>query len=183
MSVSTSAQPTRRGTAGLWIALILLIAAGVGFAWYGAGSLRPVVTKSGLEIRVIKAGTGPVITDEDAALLDYELRGDDGTVIDSSAKAGGPQPFMTQAVFPGFAEGMRKMQEGGEYRLRMPQSLAFPGGRTPPGFPPNTDLNFTVQVRKIVRGGAPMLRQQMLMQQMQQMQQQGGGVPPGAPQH
>jgi FKBP-type peptidyl-prolyl cis-trans isomerase FkpA len=177
MSVSTTAHPKRRSTAGLWIALILLVAAGVGFAWYGAGSLRPVVTKSGLEFRQIKAGTGPVITDEDAALLDYELRGDDGTVIDSSAKAGGPQPFMTQAVFPGFAEGMRKMQEGGEYRLKMPQSLAFPGGRTPPGFPPNTDLNFTVQVRKVVRGGAQMLRQQMMMQQMQQQ-----GAPQGVPQ-
>ena len=178
MSASTTAQPKRRGTAGLWVALILLVAAGVGFAWYGAGSLRPEVTKSGLEFRVITAGTGPVITDADAALLDYELRGDDGTVIDSSAKSGGPQPFMTQAVFPGFAEGMRKMREGGEYRLKMPQSLAFPGGRTPPGFPPNTDLNFTVQVRKIVRGGAQMLQQQMLMQQMQQQ----GGAPQGAPQ-
>jgi FKBP-type peptidyl-prolyl cis-trans isomerase FkpA len=178
MSVSTTAHPKRRGTAGLWIALIILVAAGVGFAWYGAGSLRPVVTESGLQFRETKAGTGPVITDEDAALLDYELRSDDGTVIDSSAKAGGPQPFMTQAVFPGFAEGMRKMQEGGEYSLKMPQSLAFPGGRTPPGFPPNTDLNFTVQVRKVVRGGAQMLRQQMLMQQMQQ----GGGAPQGVPQ-
>ena len=175
MSVSTTAHPQRRGTAGLWLGLILLVAAGVGLAWFGAGSLRPVVTKSGLEFRDINTGTGPVITDEDAALLDYELRGDDGAVIDSSAKSGGPQPFMTQAVFPGFAEGMRKMQEGGEYRLKMPQSLAFPAGKAPPGFPPTTNLNFTVQVRKVVRGGAAMLRQQMLMQQMQQQ-----GAPPGA---
>ena len=175
MSVSTTAHPQRRGTAGLWLGLILLVVAGVGLAWFGAGSLRPVVTKSGLEFRVVKAGTGPVITDEDAALLDYELRGDDGAVLDSSAKSGGPQPFMTQAVFPGFAEGMRKMQEGGEYRLKMAQALAFPNGRTPPGFPPTTNLNFTVQVRKVVRGGAAMLRQQLLMQQMQQQ-----GAPPGA---
>jgi FKBP-type peptidyl-prolyl cis-trans isomerase FkpA len=178
MSVSTTAHPKRRGTAGLWIALILLVAAGVGFAWYGAGSLRPTVTKSGVEIRVVKAGTGPVINDEDAALLDYELRGDDGTIIDSSEQHGGPQPFMTQAVFPGFAEGMRKMQDGGEYRLKFPVKLAFENG-PPPGFPPTKNLQFTVNVRKVVRGGAQMLRQQMMMQQMQQ---QGGGAPQGVPQ-
>ncbi len=181
MSVSTTAHPKRRGTAGLWLALILLVAAGVGFAWYGAGSLRPVVTKSGLQFRVIKAGTGLVITDEDVAYLDYELRGDDGTVIDNSEQHGGPQQFIAPGTFPGFAEGMRRMQEGGEYGLKMPLTLAFPGGKAPPGFPPTKNLSFTVQVRKVVRGGVAMLRQQMMMQQMQQMQQQGGG-PQGAPQ-
>jgi hypothetical protein len=175
MSVSTQAHDGARrgGTAKLWLALLLLIAAGVGFAWWGAGSLRPEVTASGLQFRQVKAGTGAVITDEDAALLDYELRADDGTVIDSSEQHGGPQPFMTQAVFPGFAEGMRRMKEGGEYRLKFPQKLAFENG-PPPGFPPKTNLNFTVQVRKVVRGGAAMMRQQMMMQQMQQGQ---GGQP------
>ena len=179
MATSTQAHSTSRrgGTAKLWLALLLLIAAGVAFAWYGAGSLRPERTASGLEFRQIKAGTGAMITDADAALLDYELRADDGSVIDSSAKNGGPQPFMTQAVFPGFAEGMRRMKEGGEYKLKMPQKLAFPDGAAPPGFPPNTDLNFTVQVRKIVRGGAAMMRQQMMMQQMQQQMQQGQPQP------
>ena len=169
MSVTTQAHPsTRRGnTAKLWLGLLALIAAGVAFAWFGAGSLRPEVTASGLQFRQVNAGSGAVITDADAALLDYELRADDGSVIDSSAQHGGPQPFMTQAVFPGFAEGMRRMKEGGEYKLKFPQKLAFENG-PPPGFPPNTDLNFTVQVRKVVRGGAAMMRQQMLMQQMQQ---------------
>jgi hypothetical protein len=178
MSVATTAHPQNgRRTAGkLWLAMLALIAAGVALAWYGAGSLRPEITETGLEFRQVKAGTGGAITDADAAMLDYELRADDGSVIDASAQHGGPQPFMTQAVFPGFAEGMRRMEEGGEYRLKFPQTLAFPNG-APPGFPPNTNLNFTVQVRKVVRGGADMMRQQMLMQQMQQ---QGGaqGAPP-----
>ena len=172
MSASTPAQTGSRRGGGLKLALglLALIAAGVALAWFGAGSLRPEVTATGLEFRQVKAGTGAVITDADAALLDYELRGDDGTVIDSSAQQGGPQPFMTQAVFPGFAEGMRRMQEGGEYRLKFPQKLAFENG-PPPGFPPKTDLNFKVQVRKVLRGGAAMMRQQMMMQQMQQQGQ------------
>ena len=177
MSVATLAHPPsgRRTTAKLWLAMLALIAAGVAIAWIGAGSLRPETTASGLQFRQVKGGTGGAITDADAALLDYELRADDGTVIDSSAQHGGPQPFMTQAVFPGFAEGMRRMEEGGEYRLKFPQTLAFPNG-APPGFPADTNLNFTVQVRKVVRGGASMMRQQMLMQQMQQ----GGAGAEGA---
>ena len=173
MSVATLAHPPsgRRTGGKLWLAMLGLIAAGIAIAWVGAGSLRPEVTATGLEFRQVEAGAGEAITDADAAMLDYELRADDGSVIDSSEQHGGPQPFMTQAVFPGFAEGMRRMREGGEYRLKFPQRLAFPDG-APPGFPPNTNLNFTVQVRKVVRGGAAMMRQQMLMQQMQQ---QGGG--------
>jgi FKBP-type peptidyl-prolyl cis-trans isomerase FkpA len=174
MSAAPPAQSSSgRRTAGkLWLAMLALIAAGIALAWFGAGSLRPEVTASGLQFRQVKAGTGGPVTDADAAMLDYELRADDGSVIDSSAEHGGPQPFMTQAVFPGFAEGLRRMAEGGEYRLKFPQRLAFPDG-APPGFPADTNLNFTVQVRKVVRGGAATLRQQMLMQQMQQQMQQG----------
>ena len=40
MSVSTLAHPQRRSTGRLWLALLLLIGAGVGLAWFGAGSLR-----------------------------------------------------------------------------------------------------------------------------------------------
>ena len=182
MSVATLAHPPsgRRTAARLWVAMLALIAAGIAIAWIGAGSLRPEVTASGLQFREVKSGTGGAITDADAALLDYELRADDGSVIDSSAQHGGPQPFMTQAVFPGFAEGMRKMQEGGEYRLKFPQTLAFPDG-PPPSFPPNTDLNFSVQVRKVVRGGAAMMRQQMMMQQMQQQGGAEGAAPTPQP--
>lgn len=61
-------------------------------------------------------------------------------------------------VFPGFAEAMTRMQEGGRYKFTMPPRLAFPNG-TPRDFPPNTNLNFEVQVRKIVRGGAAMMQQ------------------------
>jgi FKBP-type peptidyl-prolyl cis-trans isomerase FkpA len=69
------------------------------------------------------------------------------------------------AVFPGFAEAMAKMREGGRYHFTMPKQLAF-GNDSPPGFTGNS-LTFDVQVRKIVRGGAAMMRA------AQQGQQQG----------
>jgi FKBP-type peptidyl-prolyl cis-trans isomerase len=155
--------------AALWLAFILIVAAGIGLAWIGAGSLRPEVTASGLQFRTIKEGKGEPITRADAALLDYILTADDGTVIDSSESHNGPQPFTMDAVFPGFAEAMTRMQEGGEYRFSMPQRLAFGANPAPPGFPKNSGLTFEVRVRKIARGGAAMMQQ---MQQMQAQQRQ-----------
>jgi len=172
VSVAEAAhRPAHRGRAlALWLGFLIVIAAGIGLAWIGAGSLRPVVTASGLQFRTIKSGTGDPITRADAALLDYILTADDGTVIDSSDAHGGAQPFAMEQVFPGFAEAMTRMQEGGEYRFSMPQSLAFGEGGAPPGFPKGSKLNFEVRVRKIARGGAALIRQQMEQQQAQQVQ-------------
>ena len=167
MSVAEAAhRPRKIGRAvKLWLGFLLVIAAGIGLAWFGAGSLRPEISSSGLEFREVKGGTGQPIGPADAALLDYVGTLDDGTVFDNSEAHGGPQPFSMAQVFPGFAEAMGRMQEGGEYRFTMPPRLAF-GDRPPPqGFPPNSDLTFDVRVRKIVRGGAAMMQAQPQPQQ------------------
>jgi hypothetical protein len=179
VSVAEAAhRPDHRGRAlALWLGFLIVIAAGIGLAWLGAGSLRPSVSSTGLEFRTIKSGTGQPIARPDAALMDYVLTGDDGTVLDSSENHGGPQPFTMDQVFPGFAEAMTKMQEGGQYRFSMPQKLAFADSPPPPGFPKDSKLNFEVRVRKVVRGGAALIQQQM-QQQMQEQQQQGQQGPP-----
>ena len=179
MSAAEAAhRPATSGrAAALWIGFILLLAAAVGLASIGAGSLRPDVTRSGLQFRTIKAGHGDPIAHADAALLDYVLMSDDGNILDSSESHGGPQPFSMDQVYPGFAEAMTRMQEGGEYRFTMPQKLAFVNGSAPPGFPKNSALTFEVRVRKIARGGAAMM-EQMQAQQLQQQQQQ---PPPQVP--
>jgi hypothetical protein len=182
VSVAEAAhRPANSGrTVALWLAFLLIIAAGIGLAWIGAGSLRPEVTATGLQFRTIKAGKGEPITRSDAALLDYILTADDGTVLDSSESHNGAQPFSMDQVFPGFAEAMSKMQEGGEYRFTMPPKLAFGASPPPPNFPKNSSLTFEVRVRKIARGGAAVMQQmqaQQMQQQMEQMQQQQQAAP------
>lgn len=174
MSAAEAAnRPSRAGrTVALWVAFLIVIAAGIGLAWIGAGALRPIVTESGLHFRTIKSGHGAVIAHDDAALMDYILTSDDGTVLDSSESHGGAQPFAMDQVFPGFAEAMTRMQEGGEYRFTMPQKLAFGSNPPPPNFPKNSALTFEVRVKKVVRGGAQMLQQMQQMQAQQQQQQQ-----------
>ncbi len=160
MPASTTSPAPRSSGRGwkLATAFLIVIAAGIGLAWIGAGSLRPDITASGLKFRTVKAGSGQPIAPQDAALLDYVGTLDDGTVFDSSESHGGPQPFTAGEVFPGFAEAMAKMQDGGEYRFTMPQSLAFAPDTRPPGFPADSSLTFDVRVRKIVRGGAAMMQ-------------------------
>ena len=184
MSVAEAAhRPAKTGrAAGLWLGFLIVIGAAVALAWYGAGSLRPEVTKSGLQFRTVKSGTGKTITQTDAALMDYVLTANDGTVFDSSQKHGGAQPFAMGHVYPGFAEAMGRMQEGGVYRFTLPQNIAWGGSGEPEGWPKGSPLTFDVRVQKVVPGGAAMLEQQMQQQQMQQMlqqqmqqQQQGGG--------
>jgi FKBP-type peptidyl-prolyl cis-trans isomerase FkpA len=178
VSVAEAAhRPAGTGRAvALWLAFLLVIAAGIGLAWVGAGSLRPTISASGLQFRTVKAGHGEPIGHDDAAMMDYILTSDDGTVLDSSENHGGAQPFAMDQVFPGFAEAMAKMQEGGEYRFTMPQKLAFGSSPPPPNFPKNSALTFEVRVQKVVRGGAAML-QQMRAQQLQQMEQQQQQAP------
>lgn len=161
MSAAEAAhRPARTGRGvALWLGFLIVIAAGIGLAWAGAGSLRPEVTSSGLHFRTIKSGHGEPIKPEDAAMLDYVGTLDDGTVFDNSQNHGGPQPFTMGSVFPGFGEAMARMQEGGRYKFTMPPRLAFGDKPPPQGFPPNSNLTFEVQVQKIVRGGAALMGQ------------------------
>ena len=156
MSVSTLAHPQRRSSGKLWLALLLLIGAGVALAWFGAGSLRGETTASGLQFRTIEAGTGDPIKAVDGVLIEYEGRLEDGTVFDTS-EGRGPTPMIAGQVIPGFAEALTKMQKGGRYRIKIPSELGY--GATPqPGspIPPNANLEFDVHVVQVVPNAALM---------------------------
>ena len=159
MSVAEAAKrPEHRGRAGgIWIALIVLVAAGIGLAWLGAGPLRGETTDSGLRIRTVEKGEGPYVQSVDGVLVEYEGRLGDGTVFDDSARHGGPQPMIAGQVIPGFAEALGKMQKGGKYKIHIPGKLAY--GDSPPAGSPfgkNEDLDFDVHIVQIVPNAALM---------------------------
>src|SRR5688500_1837846 len=158
MSVAEAAhRPPNSGRAvRLWLGFLLLIAAGIGLAWLGAGALRGEVTGSGLHFRTVHAGEGDVITAQDGVLIEYEGRLPDGTVFDSS-EGRGPTPMIAGQVIPGFAEALTKMQKGGRYKVKIPSELGY--GATPqPGspIPPNANLEFDVHVVQVVPNAALM---------------------------
>jgi FKBP-type peptidyl-prolyl cis-trans isomerase FkpA len=156
MSVSTLAHPQSRTTgAKFWLGILLVVAAGVGLAWLGAGSLRGETTASGLGFRTVEEGTGPLIQPIDGVMIEYEGRLTDGTVFDASGERG-PQPMIAGQTIPGFAEALGKMQQGGRYRVYIPSKLAY-GAEPPQGsVPPNSDLEFDVHVVQVVPNAALM---------------------------
>ena len=154
MSVSTTAHPERRKgrTGKLWLSLLTLIAAGVALAWFGAQSVRART----VQVDTVTAGTGPAIKAEDGVLIEYEGRLGNGTVFDTSAGRG-PAPMIVGQTIPGFSEALTRMQKGGSYRVRIPSKLAY-GANPQPGspIPPNSDLEFDVQVVQVVPNAALM---------------------------
>jgi FKBP-type peptidyl-prolyl cis-trans isomerase FkpA len=162
-------QPLKRGSlAKLWLGILLLVAAALALAWIGAGSMRGETTATGITFRTVAEGQGPLVQAEDVVLIDYVGTLDDGTVFDSSQ--GQPRPMTPLAVIPGFAEALRKMQKGGQYKFRLPPELAY-GDQPPPGIPAGSALNFEVTVADLAPGMGPMLLQQA--QQQAQQQQPG----------
>ncbi|HEU5481630.1 MAG TPA: FKBP-type peptidyl-prolyl cis-trans isomerase [Sphingomicrobium sp.] len=166
MSISTLAHPPahRGALTKFWLAILAVVAVGVGIAWLGAGAMRGETTASGLVIRTIEAGSGPVITSADAVLIDYEGRLPGGEVFDSSAAHGGPQAVAPSQTIPGFAEALTRMQKGGRYTITIPSELAY-GSNDQPGIPANSDLEFDVHVVDVAPNAAAMAAQAAPQQQ------------------
>jgi FKBP-type peptidyl-prolyl cis-trans isomerase FkpA len=169
MAVSTLYHPPHHKGAltKFWLAIIILIAAGVALAWFGAGALRGTTTSSGLVFRTVQAGAGPVITSNDAVLIDYEGRLQNGTVFDSSSNHGGPQAVAPAQVIPGFGEALTMMQKGGRYHIVIPPKLGY-GEASPPGIPPNSTLEFDIHVVDVAPGAAAMAAQAQEQQRRQE---------------
>jgi FKBP-type peptidyl-prolyl cis-trans isomerase FkpA len=182
MSVSTLAHPPQHKAAltKFWLAILLVVAVGVGLAWLGASPMRGETTSSGLVFRTLKPGSGPVITGADAVLIDYEGRLENGTVFDSSANHGGPQAVAPSQTIPGFAEALTRMQKGGVYHVTIPPELAY-GANAQPGVPANSRLEFDIKVVDVAKGAAAMAAAAQQQQQAQQGPPQEPALPEQPP--
>lgn len=176
--MSTTAVPlqpvSKRGLAILWIGVLLLLA--VAAVWATTLSRSPSIS-----LKTITAGSGRFPTDSDVAIIKYEGRLGDGTVFDANEQA----PLPVGRMIPGFSQGLKRMQVGGKYVLKIPAALGY-GAQGAGPIPANSDLEFDVEMLDLKTEAevqAMMQQQQMIQQMMQQQQaQQGGGQPQGAPQ-
>ena len=104
------------------------------------------VTESGLQYRVVKAGTGAKPTSADSVEVHYEGRLINGTVFDSSYSRGQPVTFGVTQVIPGWTEALQLMSEGAEYELTIPSELAYGAGCAGGAIGPNEVLIFKVEL-------------------------------------
>ena len=104
-------------------------------------------TASGLQYRVLTAGSGPQPTLESTVEVHYAGRLLDGTEFDSSIKRGVPAQFGVTQVIKGWTEALQLMSEGSKWELTIPPDLAYgsPGSAV---IGPNEVLIFEVELLK-----------------------------------
>jgi FKBP-type peptidyl-prolyl cis-trans isomerase FklB len=102
---------------------------------------------SGLQYKVLKAGTGATPKDTDVVTANYRGTLIDGTEFDSSYKRGEPAQFPVNRVIAGWTEALKLMKVGDKWQLFVPAALAY-GESPPPGAPigPNATLIFEVEL-------------------------------------
>lgn len=108
-----------------------------------------VTTDSGLQYKVLEAGTGeqhPTATDR--VKVHYHGTLLNGTVFDSSVDRGQPIDFGLNQVIPGWTEGVQLMVEGEKTRFYIPSQLAY-GNRSVGRIPAGSVLIFDVELIKI----------------------------------
>lgn len=104
-----------------------------------------VTTESGLQYKVITAGTGAKPSAKSTVEVHYAGRLLDGTEFDSSIKRGVPVKFGVTQVIPGWTEALQLMPEGSKWELYIPADLGYgAGGQGPIG--PNAVLIFEVEL-------------------------------------
>jgi len=120
---------------------------GAAKAFLDANRARPgvVVTPSGLQYEVLRAGTGAKPTSDQTVEVHYHGTLTDGTVFDSSVERGETISFPVTGVIPGWIEALQLMPVGSKWRLVIPSDLAYgPDGSDP--IPPGATLIFEVEL-------------------------------------
>lgn len=106
-------------------------------------------TASGLQYKILKAGTGPKPTTKNTVTVNYRGTLIDGTEFDSSYKRGQPATFPLQGVIQGWQEALQMMHKGGKWMVYIPANLAYGPRAASPVIGPNATLIFEVELLDI----------------------------------
>ena len=104
------------------------------------------VTKSGLQIRQLSAGSGKKPEATSTVTVHYTGALINGKVFDSSVSRGEPISFALNRVIPGWTEGLQLMREGEKAELVIPQELGYGAQGAPGAIPPHQTLVFQVEL-------------------------------------
>lgn len=106
------------------------------------------VTKSGLQYKIIKSGSGKSPTDGEYVVVEYTGKLVNGTVFDSTKSHGEPASFPVNSVIDGWKEALKMMKIGAEWNIVVPYNLAY-GENGQGTIGPNETLQFNVKLLKI----------------------------------
>jgi FKBP-type peptidyl-prolyl cis-trans isomerase len=101
---------------------------------------------SGLQYKVITAGTGKSPQKSDKVTVHYRGTLIDGTEFDSSYSRNKPATFGVGQVIPGWTEALQLMKEGDKWELVVPSKLAYGERGAGARVPANSTLVFEVEL-------------------------------------
>ena len=109
------------------------------------------VTESGLQYKIIEAGSDVKAGPEDQVSVNYKGTLIDGTVFDETPEGSEPITLYLSQVIPGWTEGLQLIGEGGHIMLYIPSDLAYGerGGGQVIG--PNAAIIFDVKLAKVIK--------------------------------
>jgi FKBP-type peptidyl-prolyl cis-trans isomerase len=108
-----------------------------------------VTLPSGLQYKILQAGTGEKPTTSDSVVCNYRGTLINGKEFDSSYKRGQPATFPVSGVIKGWTEALQLMPVGSKWQLFVPAELAY-GARGAGGdIGPNSTLIFEVELISI----------------------------------
>ena len=106
-------------------------------------------TPSGLQYKIIKAGTGRTPKPTDTVTVNYRGTSVDGTEFDSSYRRNQPFTFQINKMIKGWVEALPMMSVGSKWTLYIPSRLAYGAQGSPPAIGPNATLIYEVELLSI----------------------------------
>lgn len=110
----------------------------------GRGGVRTL--PSGLQVEVLRDGTGPRPTLDDVVVTHYVGTHLDGTRFDGTDPEGEPAIFPVRGVVPAWQEALPMMAVGSTWKLYVPPQLAYGESGFPPDIEPNELLIFEIEL-------------------------------------
>lgn len=108
-----------------------------------------VTLPSGLQYKILTAGTGPKPSATDSVVCNYRGTLIDGTEFDSSYKRGQPATFPVSGVIKGWTEALQLMPVGSKWQLFVPPQLAYGERGAGADIGPDATLIFEVELLSI----------------------------------
>lgn len=108
-----------------------------------------VTLPSGLQYKILTAGTGPKPTASDTVVCNYKGTLINGTEFDSSYKRGQPATFPVSGVIKGWTEALQLMPVGSKWQLFIPSDMAYGERGAGADIGPNSTLIFEVELMSI----------------------------------
>jgi FKBP-type peptidyl-prolyl cis-trans isomerase FklB len=104
---------------------------------------------SGLQYKILQAGTGPKPTASDSVVCNYKGTLINGKEFDSSYKRGEPATFPVNGVIKGWTEALQLMPVGSKWQLFIPADLAYGERGAGADIGPGATLIFEVELMSI----------------------------------